>query len=181
MFSKKSFLLVYILLIYMASALAPLAGWQISHAEDAALITPIGYQQWHKQRLGYRPDIVVVDMWAMWCSSCIEQFPDMVRLHNKYKDKNVTFISMNLDDRQDRLSLQAAEAFVGKINTDLAHFRMDENLLVAFKKNNLIGLPAVLIYDRQGEEAYRFTADNPNRQFTKNDIEQALNTLLDKP
>ena len=174
MFSKNNFLFIYIVLA--------LAGWQISHADnDAPRITPVSYQQWHEQRLSYRPDIVVVDMWAMWCSSCIEQFPDMVRLHNKYKDKHVTFISMNLDDRQDRLSLQAAEAFIGKINADFTHFRMDENLMLAFEKNNLISLPAVLIYNRQGEEAYRLTADNPNRQFTKNDIEQALNTLLSQP
>ena len=143
-----------------------------------ALMMPIGFDEWEIQRQEYLPKLLVVDMWAMWCVSCIERFPEMVRMHEEFKNKNVQFVSMNLDDRQDTSSLQKAEAFLAKMNAEFEHFRMDENLLHAFEKIDLIGIPAVLIYDENGKEQYRLTGDNPNKQFTEKDIEQALHTLL---
>ena len=85
---------------------------------------------------------------------------------------------MNLDDREDALSLKKAEKFLTKMNASFDHYRMNENLLQAFEKIDLIGIPAVLIYDRNGNEQYRLTGDNPNKQFTEKDIEEAVNDLL---
>lgn len=141
-------------------------------------MTPVTYDEWEAKRIQYQPKIVVVDVWAMWCVSCIERFPEMVRLHERYKDHNVQFVSMNLDDREDTQSLKIAEKFLKKMNATFDHFRMDENLLVAFEKIDLIGIPAVLIYDESGHEKYRLTGDNPNKQFTDEDIEAALLELL---
>jgi len=143
-------------------------------------MTAINYAEWEKQRLQYLPKIVIVDMWAMWCVSCIERFPEMVKLHNKYKNQNVEFVSMNLDDREDLKSLELAEKFLYKMDTTFDHYRMDENLLHAFEKINLIGIPAVLIYDSKGNEQYRLTGDNPNKQFTEKDIEEAIVNLLEQ-
>ena len=119
-------------------------------------------------------------MWAMWCASCLERFPEMVKLQNTYKDHNVTFVSMNLDDREDEISLQDAENFLRDMNAQFDHFRMDENLISAFEKINLISIPAVLIYDKHGNERYRLTGDNPNQQFTENDIDAAIASLLEE-
>ena len=38
-------------------------------------MTPISYSKWESKRQQYLPNILVVDMWAMWCVSCIERFP----------------------------------------------------------------------------------------------------------
>jgi len=148
--------------------------------EKNALMQPINYEQWETQREEYLPKIVVVDMWAMWCVSCIERFPEMVKLHAEYKNRNVQFVSMNLDDREDLQSLEVAEKFLIKMNANFDHYRMDENLLHAFEKIDLIGIPAVLIYDEEGKEKYRLTGDNPNKQFTDKDIEIAIKELLTK-
>ena len=146
--------------------------------DNTALMKPINYAQWEIQRQEYLPKIVVVDVWAMWCVSCIERFPEMVKLHDEYKDQSIQFVSMNLDDREDVQSLEIAEKFLSKMDADFDHYRMDENLLHAFEKMDLIGIPAVLIYDNKGEEKYRLTGDNPNTQFTENDIENAIYELL---
>lgn len=145
---------------------------------EEKIITPIKHDAWLKHLASYKPNIVVVDMWAMWCSSCLERFPEMVSLHNKYKDHGVKFISMNLDDRNDNESLLAAEKFISTMNAKFDHFHMDENLLDAFKKTNLISIPAVLIYNQEGVEKYRLSGDNPNNQFTEHDIELAIKELL---
>ena len=147
-------------------------------AVDEELMTVINYAEWEKQRLAYLPKIVVVDMWAMWCVSCIERFPEMVKLHEKYVDQNVEFVSMNLDDREDKKSLKLANQFLTKMNAKFDHYHMDENLLYSFEQIDLIGIPAVLIYDQKGDEQFRLSGDNPNKQFTEKDIEEAIVHLL---
>lgn len=146
----------------------------------ALLMKPLTHLQWVDKLQSYKPKIVVVDMWAMWCVSCIERFPEMIQLHNKYKNQNIEFISMNLDDQEDKESLDAANNFLRKMNAQFDHYRMDENLIVAFEKINLISIPAVLIFNQDGIEEYRLTGDNPNKQFTNRDIEDSLITLLNQ-
>ena len=152
----------------------------ILSADDSSLMEPVNYQQWTNKLHSQIPNVVVVDMWAMWCVSCIERFPEMVEMHKRYKNDDIVFISMNLDDRDDPESLSAADSFLRSMNAQFDHYRMDENLMVAFEKINLIGIPAVLIYDSEGKERYRLTGDNPNQQFTEHDVEQAINSLLHK-
>ncbi len=174
MLSKSAFLkYCYILFIALFFVCA--------HASESASyheIKPIKYDAWINHLSTYKPNIVVVDMWAMWCSSCLERFPEMVVLHEKYLDRGVSFISMNLDDHNDQESIHAAENFISKMNAQFEHFRMDENLLAAFEKINLVSIPAVIIYDQDGTEQFRLSGDNPNNQFTKHDIEVAIQSLL---
>ena len=149
-----------------------------AHTSDHSLMKPLSYQDWSKQLQTYSPSVVVVDMWAMWCVSCIKRFPEMVKLYQQYKGDNVVFVSMNLDDREDTESLEAANKFLRSMDAQFEHFRMDENLMIAFEKTNLISIPAVLIFDSQGNEKYRLTGDNPNKQFSEHDIELAIKALL---
>ena len=147
-------------------------------ASTKVTFTPLQFNEWQEKLTSYRPDIVVVDMWATWCSSCLEEFPKIVELHQQYKDRGVQFVSMNLDDHNDQPSLKNAEKFLQRMNADFDNFWMNENLMVAFERLNLIGIPAVIIYDRNGNESYRLSGDDPNNQYTGEDIEKAIEELL---
>jgi thiol-disulfide isomerase/thioredoxin len=119
-------------------------------------------------------------MWATWCTSCIERFPKMVSLHNKYADRGVQIVSMNLDDHGDTQAIAAANRFLRSVGARFPNYHMDENLMQAFEKLDLIGIPVVAIYDKQGEQRYRLTGDNPYKQFTDRDIETAIQHLLNE-
>jgi thiol-disulfide isomerase/thioredoxin len=46
-----------------------------------------------------KQNAVLVNLWATWCGPCIEEFPDIVYLAEKYKDKlDVIFISGDFPD-----------------------------------------------------------------------------------
>jgi|GEM_PF-2047165 len=149
-------------------------------ADSVSPMIPISLSQWQTKLKDHTGNIVVVDMWAMWCTNCIERFPEMVKLHNKYKDENVIFVSMNLDDREDSSSIIDANHFLATMNATFTHYHMDENLMLTFNELDLLGIPAVLIYDQFGNEKFRLTGDNPNKQFTEYDVENAIITLLYK-
>lgn len=168
------------LLMLLLTACDSREGENTAASALAIQMQPVSYQQWQQVLSGYKPDIVVVDLWASWCISCIERFPHMVELERRYRDKGITFVSLNLDDRNDKEALEWATAFLNRINADFIHYHMDENLMAAFEQLDLLGIPVVLIYDRNGQERYRLTGDNPDKQFGERDVEEAVIALMNE-
>lgn len=160
--------------LYCASSLVSSA----VRAEDHIQLQRIKYDAWQTKLTAYPPDIVVVDFWATWCVSCIERFPKMIELFHHYHDQGVRFVSMCLDERDDKPAIDRARRFLIKSNATFENYLMDENLMQAFEWLDLIGIPAVIIYDRKGAERFRLTGDNPNQQFTDEDVETAIEQLL---
>lgn len=46
------------------------------------------------------PRLVVLDIWSHWCNACRETAPGLVRLHKKFANQQVTFVSLTNVDRQ---------------------------------------------------------------------------------
>lgn len=45
---------------------------------------------------------VFIDLWATWCKPCVAEFPSLQKLEQRYKDKNITFVSISLDKPERR-------------------------------------------------------------------------------
>ena len=45
----------------------------------------------------YSGKLVLIDFWASWCKPCIENFPLLKTIEEKYKDKNFAIIGISLD------------------------------------------------------------------------------------
>lgn len=46
----------------------------------------------------FKGKFVYIDLWATWCGPCIQQIPYLKELEKEYKDKNITFVSISVDD-----------------------------------------------------------------------------------
>jgi peroxiredoxin len=46
----------------------------------------------------FKGKIVVLDIWATWCGPCKAQIPHLDSLREKFKNKNVAFISISMDN-----------------------------------------------------------------------------------
>jgi thiol-disulfide isomerase/thioredoxin len=150
-------------------------------AQDAAASTelqPISFAEWDAALEGMRGSIVVVDFWASWCPPCIERFPHMVEMHHRYAGRGVRFISLNLDEQGDTEALDWCNDFLARVKAEFPNYHVDENMTAAFERLDLLGLPVVRIYAPDGAEAYKLTGDNPYRQFTEQDVENAIVELL---
>jgi len=41
---------------------------------------------------------VYIDVWATWCGPCLRELPSLEKLQEEFKDKNITFMSVSIDN-----------------------------------------------------------------------------------
>lgn len=49
----------------------------------------------------FRGKYVLIDFWASWCGPCRAENPNVVKVYQKYKDKNFTILGVSLDQKRD--------------------------------------------------------------------------------
>ena len=88
-------------------------------------------------------------------------------------------ISLSLDDPTDKAAVAEAEKFLKEKKAVFTNVLLDENFGDGFEKLNINAIPAVFVYGPDGKEVKRFTMDDPNNQFTYDEVEKAVTGLLD--
>lgn len=48
----------------------------------------------------YRGQIIVLNLWATWCSPCLEEIPELNRLQQTYRDQGIVVIMISDETRQ---------------------------------------------------------------------------------
>ena len=116
----------------------------------------------------FKGKVIYLDFWASWCKPCVKSFPWLNELQNKYKNKGLVVIAINLD--QDKT---LADEFLKRIPA---------NFTVAFDKEGktpelfrVTGMPSSYLVDRKGYIQARHTGF---REKDKARLEQAVVKLL---
>lgn len=50
----------------------------------------------------FRGKYVYIDVWATWCAPCRQEIPHLEKLIERYKDKNIVFVSLSIDASKDK-------------------------------------------------------------------------------
>jgi thiol-disulfide isomerase/thioredoxin len=149
--------------------------------EPEIKLTPIKFDSFLKTIKDKNQDkYTLVDVWATWCGPCKENFPHLVEMHKKYSSKGLVAVSLSLDDPTKPKALAEALAFLKEKKAEFPNFVLDEEQADAFDKLNVNAIPAVLLFGPDGKEIKRFTLDDPNHQFTYDDVEKEIAKLLEK-
>lgn len=80
---------------------------------------------------------VYIDVWATWCGPCLREMPEMQKLVAEYKDKNIVFVFISVDDLKDTKKwkkMVADREFTG------IHLISDNKLESAFMKSYGVSL-----------------------------------------
>lgn len=46
----------------------------------------------------YRGKVVMIEFWATWCPPCRDSIPELIKLHEQYKDKDFKLFAISLDE-----------------------------------------------------------------------------------
>ena len=89
---------------------------------------------------------LVVNFWATWCAPCVEEMPDLQRVHVEYAGRGVAVVGLAIDNPaavkrfRDELKLQLPLLVAGAAGTELAR-----------QLGNLSGaLPYTVLIDQSG-------------------------------
>ncbi|GAA2695071.1 MULTISPECIES: TlpA family protein disulfide reductase [Actinoplanes] len=94
-----------------------------------------------------RGKVIVINFWGSWCAPCRAEAPDLEKVYQGAKDKNVTFLG--IDSRDDR---DSAKAFERGRMTYPSIYDFDGDVALQFEITQTT-TPATLILDRQGRIA----------------------------
>ncbi|GLB54030.1 alkyl hydroperoxide reductase [Neptunitalea chrysea] len=110
----------------------------------------------------YEGKVIVLDIWASWCSDCIKGMPKVKKLQEAYKNSNTVFVFMSLDRAKDSWK-KGIERFsvIGE------HYFIDAGWKPsAFCKDiELDWIPRYMIIDKTGKIAYYKAIKANDEQF----------------
>jgi thiol-disulfide isomerase/thioredoxin len=124
--------------------------------------------------------VVVIDVWATWCGTCLQSIPGIVALRNKYPETSLAIIGLNVDDE----GWAKAKPFLKKhpeINYAIAvpspapSFLL-QSIVDLKPLGEVSALPTVFVIDKQGKLAGKFIETGHEQE-----IDNLVAGLLSEP
>lgn len=95
----------------------------------------------------YKGKYILLDVWATWCGPCRGEIPHMQKIHNDYKDKNFTIVSVSMDGSKENW-----EKFLKKADSPWVQLWCEGGWESEIcKKYNVRGIPRFVLIDPEGK------------------------------
>ncbi len=121
--------------------------------------------------------VLFLNVWATWCAPCKEEFPDLVKLADKYKNLKVDFIGLSVDypDEVDSKIIPFLKKNKANFKIYVNDFDDVEDLINFLNKKWNGAIPATFIFDKTGKQQKYILGMRDFDEFDKE-----LNEVLSK-
>lgn len=92
----------------------------------------------------FRGKYVVIDVWASWCYPCKQEYPRLKYWAEKFRDKNIVFVSLSCDTQEFRWR---NELCWGKMVGYQWWIAGNESSMIAFR---ITSVPRFILLDKKG-------------------------------
>ncbi|RMG57613.1 MAG: TlpA family protein disulfide reductase [Deltaproteobacteria bacterium] len=118
--------------------------------------------------------VVLLDFWSIYCASCIEEMPHLIKLYNDLKDQGLLVLGINMDSFGTRRVVRFIQGFEYKIPYPVIIDRKRE-IATAFQA---MVLPTTIVIDGSGTiRLYHVGYKKGDEKHIREVVEEALKTL----
>jgi peroxiredoxin len=133
-------------------------GARIGEPAPPLVITSLSGAKVSLESLRGRP--VLLNVWATWCLPCLEEIPELVKLHDRHASEGLAVVGVSVDVGS---AVDAVRSFVAEHEIPFAIWLdPEERVSHAF---GVRGVPATFVLDREGRVLLRregpITAEDP--------------------
>lgn len=146
---------------------------------DGVALEFVKFDEFTKRVVNKDSKLTMVDIWATFCAPCKENFPHVLEMNKKYGPKGLKVISLTIDEPTDTKAVSEARKFLIEKKATITNLIMNEKEDDRYDKLELSVIPAVYIYDPSGKLIKKYTYDDPNDQFTYDQVEKEISDYLD--
>ncbi len=146
---KYAWVLIPLVFLFFACAKAEMSGMSGQDYPDAPEFT---FEDLNGNKISLSDlsgKVIMLNVWATWCSPCIREIPDFIEIYKQYKDKGLEIIGLSMDRISQSKVLKFAENL--KINYAVA--------MMTSKLNKDYGpfpaIPVTIIIDKNGKIRHR--------------------------
>ena len=120
--------------------------------------------------------VLFVNVWATWCIPCVEEFPELIKLHDSFNGKPIDFVSLNVNLLAGKDSLVIPFLQKKKSNLDIYMANKDnvDGLLDLLDKNWSGVVPVTFIFDKDGNRQVSIVGKR-GYDFFKSSIDNLIN------
>jgi len=132
-------------------AIALMLPFSVIRAQQKAPLPEVDAAGLKKAVAAQRGEVVFVNFWATWCAPCVAEFPDVVKLYNKYHARGLEVIAVSFDE-----DASVPLPFLKKQNAEFINLLKkpaDENF-AQFDNEWGGALPASWLFDQNGARVY---------------------------
>ena len=137
---------------------------------EGITVTPVDRAGYDDVLESHQGKIVLVDFWATWCPSCVEEFAHTVAIGRNADPAELVVVSVSMDEPEDEAKvLKFLQRQTATFDNLLSTYGVGQEGFAAFELADG-SIPHYKIYDRSG--VLRQTAD------TNEDVDEILAKLL---
>jgi thiol-disulfide isomerase/thioredoxin len=100
----------------------------------------------------FRGKVVLLNVWATWCSPCRQEMPTLDRLQSQLGGADFEVVALSID----RDGATVVRRFFNETNVHRLTVYVDPTMEVQ-SQLSMIGVPTTLLIDQQGREVARYT------------------------
>ena len=124
---------------------------QLQIPENIRLLNPSDLQRIISDR---RQRPLLINVWATWCIPCREEFPDLIKLQEKYGSEILDMVAISVDypDEIDNKIKPFLEKLPVNFPIYVQNFDRQEDFINTFSSEWSDALPATFLYDGTGKQ-----------------------------
>lgn len=159
---SKSLLMIVVTATLLLAADGEIADFRLKDLDNRT----VAYSELKGERL------TVIDFWATWCKPCTRSIPKLQALHEKYEERGVQFIGINVDGTRSLSKVKPMSKSFGITYPVL----LDVNNEV-MKQLRVTAMPSVLVIDRDDKVIAFYQGYRPGDEEV---LEQEIIEQLEK-